>query len=32
MKRYKLIDTVLGWVVFLIASTVYIMTVEPTAS
>lgn len=32
MKKYKLIDTVLGWVVFLIASTVYIMTVEPTAS
>lgn len=32
MKKYKLINNVLGWVVFLIASTVYLMTMEPTAS
>lgn len=32
MGKYKLINNVLGWVTFLIASTVYLMTVEPTAS
>ncbi len=32
MRKYKLINNVLGWVVFLIASTVYLMTIEPTAS
>lgn len=32
MGKYKLINNVLGWVVFLIASTVYLMTMEPTAS
>ena len=32
MKKYKLINNVLGWAVFLIASTVYLMTMEPTAS
>ena len=32
MREYKLINNVLGWVVFLIASTVYLMTIEPTAS
>lgn len=32
MRKYKLINNVLGWVVFLIASTVYLMTLEPTAS
>ena len=32
MRKYKLINNVLGWIVFLIASTVYLMTIEPTAS
>ncbi|MDR1330970.1 MAG: DUF2723 domain-containing protein [Tannerella sp.] len=32
MKRYKLINNVLGWVVFAIASVTYLMTIEPTAS
>ncbi len=32
MGKYKLINNVLGWVVFAIASTVYLMTIEPTAS
>lgn len=32
MKKYNLINNVLGWVVFAIASTVYLMTIEPTAS
>ena len=32
MGKYKLINNVLGWIVFLIASSVYLMTMEPTAS
>lgn len=32
MKNYNLINNVLGWIVFAIASTVYLMTIEPTAS
>jgi len=32
MKKYKLINTSLGWVVFFIASAVYILTSEPTMS
>ena len=32
MKTYKLLNNILGWVVFAIAATVYIMTIEPTAS
>ena len=32
MGKYKLINNVLGWIVFAIASTVYLMTMEPTAS
>ncbi len=32
MKRYKLINNVLGWVVFLVAAIVYCSTIEPTAS
>ena len=32
MKNYKLINNVLGWLVFVIASAVYIMTAEPTTS
>jgi len=32
MKRYNLINTISGWVIFLIASFVYLSTIEPTAS
>ena len=32
MKNYKLINNVLGWVVFAISATVYLTTIEPTAS
>lgn len=32
MKTYKRLNTILGWVVFTIASTVYILTSEPTMS
>lgn len=32
MKNYKILNNTLGWVVFIIASTVYILTSEPTAS
>ena len=32
MKTYKLINNVLGWLVFVVASAVYLMTIEPTAS
>jgi len=32
MKRYNLINTLTGWVVFFIASFVYLSTMEPTAS
>ena len=32
MKTYKLLNNILGWVIFLIASTVYLLTIEPTAS
>ncbi len=32
MKQFKLIDTLMGWVAFAIAATVYCCTVEPTAS
>ena len=32
MRNYKLINNVLGWIVCLIASAVYLMTMEPTAS
>jgi hypothetical protein len=32
MQQYKRFNNILGWVVFLIASTVYIMTSEPTMS
>ena len=31
MKRFKLINNVMGWLVFLIAAITYCMTVEPTA-
>ena len=32
MKRFKLVDNILGWLAFLIAAIVYCSTVEPTAS
>jgi len=32
MKTYKLLNNILGWVVFAIAATVYLLTIEPTAS
>ncbi|HAN18905.1 MAG: hypothetical protein A2X13_12085 [Bacteroidetes bacterium GWC2_33_15] len=32
MKNFKLIDQITGWIVFLIASTVYLLTIEPTTS
>ncbi|MFZ4741757.1 MAG: DUF2723 domain-containing protein [Bacteroidales bacterium] len=32
MKQYQKINNVLGWFTFLIASAVYLMTAEPTAS
>ena len=32
MKNYKLINNCLGWAIFVIASIVYLMTAEPTAS
>lgn len=32
MGKYKLINNLLGWLVFAIASTVYLLTMEPTAS
>ncbi|MDR0844195.1 MAG: DUF2723 domain-containing protein, partial [Tannerella sp.] len=32
MKRYKLINNVLGWLTFLIAAYTYLMTMESTAS
>lgn len=32
MGKYKLINNTLGWLSFLIASCVYLMTMEPTAS
>ena len=32
MKKYRLLNNCIGWVVFVIASIVYLMTAEPTAS
>jgi hypothetical protein len=32
MKKYRLINNISGWVVFLIAAITYLMTIEPTAS
>jgi hypothetical protein len=32
MKNYKLFNNILGWLVFAVAATVYILTSEPTAS
>ncbi len=32
MKRYTTLNNLTGWIIFLIASVVYLMTLEPTAS
>lgn len=32
MKIYKLANNITGWIVFAIATTVYLLTIEPTAS
>lgn len=32
IARYKLLNNILGWVIFLIAAVVYVSTIEPTAS
>ena len=32
MEKYSRINTITGWVVFAIASVVYLLTIEPTAS
>ena len=32
MKKFRIVDNILGWVAFLIASFVYCSTIEPTAS
>ena len=32
MKRFRLVDNILGWVAFAIAAVVYCSTIEPTAS
>ncbi len=32
MKKYKLINNTLGWIVFVVAAATYLLTLEPTAS
>ncbi len=32
MKKYRLINNISGWIVFLVAAVTYLMTIEPTAS
>ena len=32
MKQYKLVNNLTGWITFLIAAVVYLLTIEPTAS
>ena len=32
MKTFKLVNNILGWIVFAIAAVTYLMTIEPTAS
>jgi hypothetical protein len=32
MKKYQLFNNIIGWMMFLIASVVYLATIEPTAS
>ena len=32
MKNFQKLNNIFGWVTFIIASTVYLLTIEPTAS
>ena len=32
MKKYRLIDNTIGWIVFMVAAVTYLLTIEPTAS
>ena len=32
MKRYKILNNTLGWLVFIVAAVTYLLTMEPTAS
>jgi len=32
MEKFKTINRITGWVIFLIAATVYLLTIEPTTS
>lgn len=32
MKQYRFVNNLIGWITFLIAATVYCLTIEPTAS
>lgn len=32
MKNFRLLNTIFGWIAFLIAATTYLLTIEPTAS
>ena len=32
MRNYKLLNNLVGWIIFLIAATTYLLTIEPTAS
>ena len=32
MKQYRTVNNLMGWITFIIAATVYCMTIEPTAS
>ncbi|MGE0088978.1 MAG: DUF2723 domain-containing protein [Bacteroidales bacterium] len=32
MNRYKIVNLVTGWIIFLVASIVYLLTIEPTTS
>lgn len=32
MKNYKFLNNCIGWLLFVVASIVYLMTAEPTAS
>ncbi|MFP4555385.1 MAG: DUF2723 domain-containing protein [Bacteroidales bacterium] len=32
LKRYRLVNNIVGWITFAIAATVYLLTIEPTAS
>jgi len=32
MKSFKIVNRITGWIIFLIAATVYLLTIEPTSS